>query len=119
MKSSVTSIALNGILSNDCNTDKNHDSTTEIQLVYENINMNLISNAVCGSCAIDDYIDITDNTLINEINKNSETSKTTSTNQNPSLVAPYTENTMGLTSIHLLKMRLVHWYMMRLTDIIK
>ena len=47
--------------------------------------MNFISNAVYGSCAIyDDYIDITDNRLINEVTKNNETS-TTSTNQNPSL----------------------------------
>ena len=35
--------------------------------------MNLISNAVYGSCAIhDDYIDITNNTLINEVTKYSE-----------------------------------------------
>ena len=90
VKSSVTSIELNGILSNNCDTENNNDPTTKIQLRYENIgtnNLQLVSNPVYGCCAIDDYIDITDNALIyDEITKYSETSKTTSTNQNPSFV---------------------------------
>ena len=80
----VISIEVNGILSNHCDTENNHDPTTTIQLDYKNIEMNdfqLLWSALYEPDATDDCIDISDNTLIyNEVTKNSETSTTTSTN---------------------------------------
>ena len=90
VKSSVTSIELNGITSTHCDIENNHDPTTKIPLGYANIgtnNLQLLSNPVYGCCDVDNYIDITGNTLVyDEVTKYSEASKTTSTNHNPSFV---------------------------------
>ena len=118
VKSSVTSIELNGILSNHCSTENNHDPTTKIQLGYENIgtnNLQLLSNPVYGCCAIDDYIDITDNTLI--MMKLSKIMKHLKQHQQIKILhlyTPYPVNIMVSILIRLLKMRLIHWDMMRL-----
>ena len=49
MKSSVTSIELNGILSNDCGTENNHNPTTTISNKHNGIDINPYVEVKVGS----------------------------------------------------------------------